>query len=239
MLTSTGPLILRPLYPLLQSFRICLIATHTIFVKPIAKAQVKATMASTWNCSVLSLPSAANTAKPAPVAAHINTARIIASALPSLPLHMGFTSFTPLATRFPHFLLDIREGINYLKYIRGNQPQRSFKMRYTYTTQAQPKAVSGPLHNNLIASGLRLHERISGLPGEADIYNYVGALDAVSIQGNQVNVWCRGILVKQLNRLFDDLSQPIDIQALGVAFATEKTYMYAKSRRRLASLLSL
>ena len=112
-------------------------------------------------------------------------------------------------------------------------------MRYTYTTQARPKAVSGPLHNNLIASGLRLHERISGRPGEADTYNYVGALDAVSIQGNQVSVWCRGILVKQLNRLFDDLSQPIDIQALGVAFATEKTYMYAKSRRCLASLLSL
>ena len=114
-------------------------------------------------------------------------------------------------------------------------------MRYTYTTQARPKAVSGPLHNNLIASGLRLHERISGLPGDADIYNYnyVGALDAVSIQGNQVSVWCRGILVKQLNRLFDDLSQPIDIQALGVAFATDKTYMSLKSRRRLASLLSL
>jgi hypothetical protein len=111
-------------------------------------------------------------------------------------------------------------------------------MTYTYTTQARPKAVSGPLHNNLIASGLRLHGRVTA-SGQADTYNYVGALDAVSIQGNQVNVFCRGILVKQLNRIFDDLSQPIDIQALGIAFATEKTYMYAKSRRRLASLLSL
>ena len=36
--------------------------------------------------------------------------------------YLGITSFTPLSTRFPHFLLDIREGINYLKYIRGNQP---------------------------------------------------------------------------------------------------------------------
>jgi hypothetical protein len=42
--------------------------------------------------------------------------------LAGLVILLGITSFTPLSTRFPHFLLDICEGINYLRNIRGNQP---------------------------------------------------------------------------------------------------------------------
>ncbi|MGI0135181.1 MAG: hypothetical protein ACREBW_09520 [Candidatus Micrarchaeaceae archaeon] len=112
-------------------------------------------------------------------------------------------------------------------------------MVYTYTNQSCPKGVTASIHNSLIASGLRLVSRETFRDGSADIYSYFGAEDAITLQGNHLNVFCHGIHVKQLNRLFDDLSQPIDIRALGMAFATENTFMYAKSRRRLAALLSL
>ena len=37
---------------------------------------------------------------------------------------MGFTYLIPLSTRFPHFLLDISAGINYLKHMEGRQPPK-------------------------------------------------------------------------------------------------------------------
>ena len=112
-------------------------------------------------------------------------------------------------------------------------------MVYTYTNQTCPKGVTPTIHSSLIGTGLRLVSRETFRDGRADIYSYVGAEDAITLQGNHLDVFCHGIHVKQLNRLFDDLSQPIDIRALGTAFASEKTHMYAKSRRRLAGLLGL
>lgn len=113
-------------------------------------------------------------------------------------------------------------------------------MTYTYTNQSCPKGVRPMiLHDNLIASGLRLFSRETFRDGRADIYSYLGAEDAVTVCGNHIDIFCHGVHVKQLNRLFDDLSQPINIRALGIDFATKNTYMYAKSRRRLSSLLGL
>ena len=62
-------------------------------------------------------------------------------------------SFTPLSTRFPHFLLDIRAGIKYLKYMEGIKTMTNLKAEYE-TAQTLLWAMKDELEANEFSDGV-------------------------------------------------------------------------------------